>query len=130
MGGPGSPDVQRLGTFLLCAGSTPAPTVIYITVTRGDRRCGGLSCRRSRDREARIVGGSRSADRSSRLGVGSLVLAVDVLEIEIVHTSLCGGWEGVVLLQLVLAGQKTLESGHGYGGRGDGVLLLGDRWRG
>ena len=51
--------------------------------------------------------------------MGSLVL-VDVLEIEVIHTSHCGGWEGVVLLQLVLAGQNTLESRYGHGGREEG----------
>ena len=36
-----------------------------------------------------------------------------------------GGWEGVVLLQLVLAGQNTLESRHGHGGREEGCCCRG-----
>ena len=40
-----------------------------------------------------------------------------MLEIETVHANLCARWKGVVVLQLVLTGQKALEIGHGYGGR-------------
>ena len=45
-----------------------------------------------------------------------------MLEIELVHANLRARWKGVVFLQLVLTGQKTLESRNGHGGRG--VLLL------
>ena len=38
----------------------------------------------------------------------------------IIQASLCVGWEGEVLLQFVLTGQKALESGHGHGGREEG----------
>ena len=48
------------------------PAVMDIAVA------GGMRCWRSRDSEARVVGGSRNADRNDRLR-----------EIEMVHGSLC-----------------------------------------
>ena len=101
---------------MLGLGSTSAPPMAEIALAGGSRgRCGGLGYRRARDRETGVVGGSRSADRSGRLGLASPV-PVDVVKVEIIHMSICGGWEGVVLVQLVLAGQETLEGRHGGGG--------------
>ena len=56
------------------------------------------------------------------VGVKALirVAGFDVFEIEIVHASLCARWKGVVLLQLMLTGQKMLESRHNHGGQEGG----------
>ena len=85
--------------------------MMNIAIAGGNRGGGGFRCQRCRDGGACV-----------RVGVGALirVAGFDVLEIEILHVSLCARWEGVVLLQLVLTGQKTLESGHGQGGREEG----------
>ena len=74
---------------------------------------GGGSCYRPVS-EAGPVRGSTTANRSGRLRLGSLV-PVNALKIKIIGVAVCGGWERVVLLQLVLAGQETLEGGHGHG---------------
>jgi hypothetical protein len=101
-------------------GSTSTPTMTRGGVVGGGNGggCGGvgerLRYRRARDREAGVVDGSRSANRSGGLGLRSLVY-VDALNI---IGLVCGGREGVALLQLVLAGQKALEGGHGGALRG------------
>ena len=69
-----------------------------------------------------VVSDAEMGEPMLRVGVRALirVAGFDVLEIEKVHASLCARWKSVVLLQLVLTGQKTLESGHGQGGREEG----------
>ena len=69
-----------------------------------------------------VVSDAEMGEPMLRVGVRALirVAGFDVFEIEIVHASLCTRWKSVVLLQLVLTGQKTLESGHGQGGREEG----------
>ena len=66
----------------------------------------------------------RDGEPVLRVGVEAQirVAGFDVFEIEIVHASLCARWKGVVLLQLVLTGQKTLESRPWRSG--GGMLLL------
>jgi len=107
---------------MLDAGSAPAPTVAKVAVAGGRRGGGRGSCyRRTRDREAGIVGGSGNADRRSGLGLASLVL-VDTLKIKIIDVTVSAGREGVVLLQLVRTGQEALEGGHGHEAWGGGGL--------
>ena len=69
-----------------------------------------------------IVSDAEIGEPVLRVGVEALirVAGFDVLEIGIVHASLCASWRGVVVLQLVLTGQKTLESRHGHGGQEGG----------
>ena len=69
-----------------------------------------------------VVSGAEMGEPVLRVGVEALirVAGFDVLEIGIVHASLCASWKKVVLLRLVLTGQKTLESRHGHGGREGG----------
>ena len=71
-----------------------------------------------------VVSDAEMGESVLRVGVEVLirVAGFDVLEIELVHANLRARWKGVVLLQLVLTGQKTLESRNGHGGWG--VLLL------
>ena len=72
--------------------------------------------------EDRVVSDAEMGEPVLRVGVEALirVAGFDVLEIEIVHASLCASWKGVVQPRLVLTGQKTLESRHGHGGREGG----------
>ena len=46
-------------------------------------------------------------------------MPVDTLEIKVIDLAVCAGREGIVLLQLVRAAQKTLEGRHGSGRRRD-----------
>lgn len=120
LGGLSSPGFQGLGTFVFGVGSTSTPTLTRGGIVGGGDGGGGggggerLSYRRARDREAGVVGGSRRANRGGGLGLGSLMYVDAVNIIGLV----CGGREGVALLQLVLTGQKALEGGHGRALRG------------
>lgn len=106
---------------MLGPSSTPAPAMGKITLAGGSRgRGGGLCDWRTRDRETGVVGGSRGAYRSGGLGPASLV-PVEARKIKIIHASIRAGWEGVVLVQLVLAGQKAFESGHGHRAGEEGI---------
>lgn len=87
--------------------------MMNIVITGGDRGDGGLRCQRCRDGEPVLRVGVEAQIR---------VAGFDVFEIEIVHASLCARWKGVVLLQLVLTDQKTLESRPWRSG--GGMLLL------
>ena len=72
--------------------------------------------------EDHVVSDAEMGEPVLRVGVKALIRVVgfNVLEIEIVCVSLCARWKGVVLLQLALTGQKTLESRHGHGGWEEG----------
>ena len=72
--------------------------------------------------EDRVVSDAEMGEPMLHVGVKVLIRVVgfNVLEIEIVCVSLCARWKGVVLLQLVLTGQKMLESRHGYGSQEEG----------
>ena len=69
-----------------------------------------------------VVSDAEMGEPMLRVGVEVLIRVVgfNVLKIEIVCVSLCARWKGVVLLQLVLTGQKTLESRHGHGSQEEG----------
>ena len=69
-----------------------------------------------------VVSDAEMGESVLRVGVEALirVAGFDVLGIELVHANLRARWKGVVLLQLVLTGQKRLESRNGHGGREGG----------
>ena len=69
-----------------------------------------------------VVSDAEMREPMLHVGIKALirVAGFDMLEIRIVHASLCARWKGVVLLQLVLTGQKMLESRHGHGGWEEG----------
>ena len=71
------------------------------------------------------MGGSRSADRSCRLGVGSLVL-VDVLKIEIIHTSLW--WLGGSGTSAVCTGRSKDARADMATKVGRRDVVVGNRW--
>ena len=77
--------------------------------------------RQARDGGFGVVEGGRRGGGSRRLGFRSFIL-VHAFEVEIISATVWAGGEGIVSLQLVLAGtEKALQGGHDHGALGGRV---------